>query len=346
MFGEMIWLWVGFNVFVVAMLALDLGVFHRDAHVVSVKEAAIWSGVWISMAMVFNVLLYLFWAQLMPNSTYTPGEAGLAFLTGYLIEKSLSVDNIFVFVLIFSYFAVPPKYQHRVLFWGIIGALFMRGAMIAAGAALIKEFHWIIWIFGAFLIFTGIKMATSGDEKLEPEKNPVIRIFRRIMPVSDQYDGQKFFTVQNGVRMATPLFLVLLMVETTDLIFAVDSIPAIFAVTQDPFIVYTSNVFAILGLRSLYFVLAGVVHKFHYLKLGLAFVLSFVGIKMLLPDVSLWLTGVRYAIPTFASLGVIAAILTVAVVASLIRDRQLQKESNEHDDHALNTKTEGGASAN
>jgi tellurite resistance protein TerC len=260
-----------------------------------------------------------------------------------LIEKSLSVDNIFVFVLIFSYFAVPPKYQHRVLFWGIIGALLMRGAMIALGAALIKEFHWIIWIFGAFLIFTGIRMATSGDEKLEPEKNPVIRLFRRIMPVSDHYDGQKFFTVQNGVRMATPLFLVLLMVETTDLIFAVDSIPAIFAVTQDPFIVYTSNVFAILGLRSLYFVLAGVVHKFHYLKLGLAFVLSFVGVKMLLPDVSLWLTGVRYAIPTFVSLGVIAAILTVAVVASLIRDRQLRAAGVEQDDHTLSTHHEGKA---
>ncbi|GAB4433757.1 MAG: TerC family protein [Chloroflexi bacterium OHK40] len=321
---SMIWLWVGFNLFVLAMLALDLGVFHRDAHVVSVKEAAIWSVVWISLAMVFNVLIYFFWERLVPGSSYTSGEASLAFLTGYLIEKALSVDNIFVFVLIFTYFAVPARYQHRVLFWGIIGALLMRGAMIFAGAALIKQFHWIIWIFGAFLIFTGVRMATAKDEKLEPEKNPVIRLFRRFMPVSDSYDGQKFFTVKNGVRMATPLFLVLLMVETTDLIFAVDSIPAIFAVTQDPFIVYTSNVFAILGLRSLYFVLAGVVHKFHYLKLGLSVVLAFVGVKMLLPDVSNLLLGYSVKIPTALSLGVVAGVITVAVVASLIRARRLE----------------------
>jgi tellurite resistance protein TerC len=319
-FDGMLWLWVGFNLFVLAMLALDLGVFHREAHTVSVKEAAIWSVVWISLALVFNLLIYLFWERLVPGSAYSSGEAGLAFLTGYLIEKALSVDNIFVFVLIFTYFAVPAKYQHRVLFWGIIGALLMRGAMIFAGAALIKQFHWIIWIFGAFLIFTGIKMATSGEGKIEPEKNPVIRLFRRLMPVSDRYDGQKFFTVQNGVRMATPLFLVLLMVETTDLIFAVDSIPAIFAVTQDPFIVYTSNVFAILGLRSLYFVLAGVVHKFHYLKLGLSAVLAFVGVKMLLPDVSALLLGVSYKIPTGVSLGVVATIIAVSVVASLLRE--------------------------
>lgn len=325
MFDSMIWMWVGFNLFVLAMLALDLGVFHRNAHVVSIKEASIWSVVWISLALLFNLGLYLFWPQIAPNSPYTASDAGLAFLTGYLIEKALSVDNIFVFVLIFSYFAVPAKYQHRVLFWGIIGALLMRGAMIAAGAALIKEFHWIIWIFGAFLIFTGIRMATSKDEKLEPEKNPVIRLFRRIMPVSDSYDGQKFFTVKNGVRMATPLFLVLLMVETTDLIFAVDSIPAIFAVTQDPFIVYTSNVFAILGLRSLYFVLAGVVHKFHYLKLGLSVVLAFVGTKMLLPDVSNLLLGYSLKIPTAISLGIVATIIGVAVIASLVRARRLER---------------------
>jgi tellurite resistance protein TerC len=324
-FDGMLWLWVGFNIFVLAMLALDLGVFHRNAHVVSVKEAATWSVVWIALAMVFNVLIYFFWERLVPGSAYSSGEAGLAFLTGYLIEKALSVDNIFVFVMIFTYFAVPAKYQHRVLFWGIIGALLMRGAMIFAGAALIKQFHWIIWIFGAFLIFTGIKMATAGEGKIEPEKNPVIRLFRRFMPVSDHYDGQKFFTVQNGVRMATPLFLVLLMVETTDLIFAVDSIPAIFAVTQDPFIVYTSNVFAILGLRSLYFVLAGVVHKFHYLKLGLSAVLAFVGVKMLLPDVSALLLGVSYKIPTGVSLGVVATIIAVSVVASLVRARRLEQ---------------------
>ncbi len=325
MFDTMLWLWVGFNLFVLAMLALDLGVFHRTAHEVSVKEAAIWSVVWISLAMVFNLLLYLFWERLMSGDPYRASDAGLAFLTGYLIEKALSIDNIFVFVLIFSYFAVPAKYQHRVLFWGILGALLMRASMILAGVELIKRFHWVIWLFGVFLIFTGIKMATSGDEKLEPEKNPVLQLVRRVMPVSDRYDGQKFFTVQHGVRMATPLFLVLIMVETTDVIFAVDSIPAIFAVTQNPFLIYTSNVFAILGLRSLYFVLAGVVHKFHYLKLGLSVVLAFVGVKMLLPDLSEWLFGVSYKIPTAISLGVVAAVIGVAVAASLLRARRLER---------------------
>ena len=309
------------------MLALDLGVFHRSAHEVTIKEAALWSAVWIALALTFNALIFLFWERLVPGSGYTSGEAGLAFLTGYLIEKALSVDNIFVFVLIFSYFAVPAKYQHRVLFWGIIGALLMRGAIIFAGAALIKEFEWILWIFGAFLIFTGIRMATAKDEQLEPEKNPVIKLFKRLMPVSDAYDGQKLFTVTNGVRMATPLFLVLLMVESTDLIFAVDSIPAIFAVTQNPFIVYSSNVFAILGLRSLYFVLAGVIHKFHYLKLGLSAVLAFVGVKMLLPEASHLLLGVTYKLPTAISLGVVAGIITVAVVASLVRASRLEAAS-------------------
>jgi tellurite resistance protein TerC len=315
MFGEMVWIWVAFNLFVLAMLALDLGVFHRHAHVVSVKEAAIWSVVWISMAMVFNVLLYYFWHRINPSSQYSNSEAGLAFLTGYLIEKSLSVDNIFVFVLIFTYFAVPAAYQHRVLFWGIIGALLMRGIMIALGAALIKEFHWIIYVFGAFLIFTGIRMAFHKNEEIHPEQNPVVRLFRRMMPVANEYHDDKFFIRKAGVLMATPLFLVLIMVETTDLIFAVDSIPAIFAVTQDPFLVYTSNVFAILGLRSLYFVLAGVIDKFHYLKLGLAVVLTFVGVKMVLIDV--------FKIPTFVSLLVVASIITLSVIASLIRDRRL-----------------------
>jgi tellurite resistance protein TerC len=318
---DTIWVWVGFNLLVLTLLALDLGVFHREAHEVSLREAAIWSVVWIALAMTFNMGLYLFWDQIMPNSGLSANDAGLAFLTGYLIEKALSVDNIFVFVLIFSYFAVPAKYQHRVLFWGILGALIMRGTMIAAGAALIKQFHWIIWVFGVFLIFTGIRMATSQDEQIEPEKNPVVRMFRRFMPISDRYDGQKFLTRQNGILMATPLLLVLVMVETTDLIFAVDSIPAIFAVTQDPFIVYTSNVFAILGLRALYFVLAGVVHLFHYLKLGLSVVLSFVGIKMLLPDLSAALIGVSWKIPTAVSLGVVATIIGVSIVASLIRAR-------------------------
>jgi tellurite resistance protein TerC len=317
MFGGSIWLWVGFNLFVLAMLALDLGVFHRKSHSVSVKEGAIWSVAWIGLAMVFNLLIYFFWGSLMPGSSYSNGEAGLAFLTGYLIEKALSVDNIFVFVLLFSFFAVPAAYQHRVLFWGVLGALVMRGALIAVGAALLKEFHWIIWIFGAFLIFTGLRMAFHKDEKLDPEKNPLIRLFRRVMPVTDGYVGDSFFVRRAGVLMATPLFLVLLIVESTDLVFAVDSIPAIFAVTQDPFIVYTSNVFAILGLRSLYFVLAGVMDKFHYLKAGLSVVLTFVGAKMVLVDI--------YKIPTAASLGVIVGILAVAIVASLVRARRIER---------------------
>jgi tellurite resistance protein TerC len=312
----MIWLWVGFNLFVLAMLALDLGVFHRHAHVVSVREAAIWSMVWISLAMVFNAGLYFLWDRLVPGSTYTSSEAALAFFTGYLIEKSLSVDNIFVFVLLFTYFAVPAMYQHRVLFWGIIGALLMRGILIAVGAALLKEFHWIIYLFGAFLIYTGIKMARHQDQELHPEQNPLVRLFRRMMPVTDTYEGDKFFVRHRGVLMATPLFLVLLIVESTDLVFAVDSIPAIFAVTNDPFIVYTSNVFAILGLRSLYFVLAGVMDKFTYLKLGLSAVLTFVGVKMVLVDI--------YKIPIVVSLSVIAGILAVAIIASMIRAKRLE----------------------
>jgi tellurite resistance protein TerC len=301
---SMLWVWIGFNLFVLAMLALDLGVFHRKAHEVSIREASIWSVVWISMALAFNVGLY-FWRG---------GEVALQFLTGYLIEKSLSVDNIFVFVLIFTYFAVPSIYQHRVLFWGIIGALVMRGIMIAAGAALIKEFHWIIYVFGGFLIFTGIRMALHRNEEMHPENNPVVRLFRRLMPVTPEYHGQKFFVRHAGKLMATPLFIALLMVETTDLIFAVDSIPAIFAVTQDPFIVYTSNVFAILGLRSLYFVLRGAVDKFHYLKVSLAAVLTFVGVKMVLTDI--------YKIPVALSLAVVATLLAIGIVASVIRNRR------------------------
>jgi tellurite resistance protein TerC len=318
-----VWMWVGFNLFVLAMLALDLGVFHRKAHAVSVREATIWSVVWISLAMLFNTAIYFFWLQIVPASSYTNGEAALAFFTGYLIEKSLSVDNIFVFVLIFSYFSVPPKYQHRVLFWGILGALVMRATLILVGAALIKEFHWIIWIFGAFLIFTGIRMAYHKNEELHPEDNPLVKGLKRFMPVTRGYHGASFFVREAGKLMATPLLVVLLIVESTDLVFAVDSIPAIFAVTEDPFIVYTSNVFAILGLRSLYFLLAGVMDKFYYLKLGLSAVLTFVGVKMLMPDLSALLTGVSYKIPTLLSLGVVAAILVVAVVASLLRARRM-----------------------
>jgi len=310
---ENLWLWGGFNLFVLAMLALDLGVFHRKAHEVSPREAAGWSVFWIALAMCFNAGIYY----------YKGPTAGLEFLTGYLIEKALSVDNIFVFVLIFSYFRVPPKYQHRVLFWGILGALLMRGGMIAAGAVLIKQFHAIIYLFGAFLVFTGIRMATHDSHDIEPESNPVIRLMRRIIRITPVYHGSHFFIheeVAGKLRwVATPLFVVLVMIETTDLIFAVDSIPAIFAVTEDPFLVYTSNVFAILGLRALYFLLAGVIHKFHYLKLGLSAVLVFVGAKMLLTDV--------YKVPILVSLAIIGSLLAVSVVASLLFPKRVEEHS-------------------
>ena len=299
-----LWLWAGFNLFVLAMLAIDLGVFHRQAHAVSLREASIWSAVWIALALVFNLGV---WKFLGP-------QPGVEFLTGYLIEKSLSVDNIFVIALLFAYFKVPDQYQHRVLFWGILGALVMRAAFILAGAALLERFHWIIYLFGAFLVLTGIKMAFAPEHGLEPEKNPVVRLVRRLMPVTSDFRGSSFFVREGGRLAATPLFLVLVMVEFTDLVFAVDSIPAIFAVTRDPFLVYTSNVFAILGLRSLYFLLAGVMHKFEYLKLGLAAILVFVGAKMALVD---WVK-----IPSGISLGVIAAILAVAVAASLLKARR------------------------
>ena len=302
---DTIWLWVGFNVFILAMLALDLGVFHRKTHVVSLKESLTWTGVWVALALVFNAGVWHFAGS---------GKA-LEFFTGYVIEKSLSVDNVFVFALLFSYFAVPPLYQHNVLFWGILGALLMRAIMIAAGAALITKFAWIIYVFGAFLILTGIKMIVKRDEEIHPERNPVVRWFKKLMPVTPAYRGDKFFVRENGIRMATPLFVVLLLVEFTDLIFAVDSIPAIFAVTKDPFIVYTSNVFAILGLRSLYFALAGVMDKFHYLKIGLGVVLAFVGVKMVLAHTA-------YKIDTLVSLGVIVLILATSVVWSLLKPRR------------------------
>ena len=295
-----LWLWVGFNAFILIMLALDLGVFHRKAHVVTIKESLTWTGIWVAMALLFNVGV----------AHYMGNDKALEFFTGYVIEKSLSVDNVFVIALLFSYFAVPTLYQHKVLFWGILGALVMRAAMIALGAKLITEFAWIIYIFGAFLILTGIKMIVKSEEEIHPERNPVVRLFKRFMPVTADYRGEKFFVRENGIRMATPLFVVLLLVEFTDLVFAVDSIPAIFAVTKDPFIVYTSNVFAILGLRSLYFALSGVMDKFHYLKVGLGVVLSFVGVKMLLAH-SPW------KIDTLVSLGVIVIVLAVSVVASL-----------------------------
>jgi tellurite resistance protein TerC len=296
-------LWVGFNLFVLALLAVDLGVFHRKAHAVSLKEATLWSAVWVTLALAFNAGLY--WLR--------GPEPAVQFFTGYLLEKSLSVDNIFVFALIFSYFAVPAAYQHRVLFWGILGALVMRAAFILAGSALIAAFHWILYLFGAFLILTGVKMALHRNAELHPENNPVLRLVRRLVPVTADYREARFFVREGGRWAATPLFLVLALVESTDVVFAVDSIPAIFAVTGDPFIVYTSNVFAILGLRSLYFLLAGVLGKFVYLKLGLSAVLVFVGVKMALTDV--------YEISSPVSLGVIAALLAGAVAASLIKAR-------------------------
>lgn len=294
------WLWIGFNLFILFMLALDLGVFNRDSHEVSIREALIWSGVWIGLAMLFNFGIYTFMGE----------EKGIAFLTGYLIEKSLSVDNIFVFVLIFTYFSIPLRYQHRVLFWGILGALVMRAIFLFAGVALIKQFHWIIYVFGAFLILTGLKMMFQKEKPLEPDKNPLVRLFKKFMPVTPHLHGHRFFMVENGVRYATPLFIVLLLIEFTDLIFAVDSIPAILAITDDAFIVYTSNVFAILGLRSLYFALAGITKYFHYLKYGLATVLMFVGMKMVMVD--------YYKVPTEISLAVIAIILAVSVLASIL----------------------------
>ena len=315
-----IWLWIGFNVFVLAMLALDLGVFHRKAHAVSGREALTWSVVWISLALVFNAVIYFYWDRMMPASTYTNTEAALAFLTGYLIEKSLSVDNIFVFILIFSFFRVPAAYQHRVLFWGILGALIMRGTLIAIGAALLEQFHWIIYIFGAFLIFTGIRMAVQHEEHVEPDKNPVVRFFRRFMPVTETFEKDQFFIRRAGRLMATPLFLILLVVESTDLVFAVDSIPAIFAVTQDPFIVYTSNVFAILGLRALYFLLANVMDQFQYLKFGLSAVLVFIGAKMVIVDF--------YKIPTGAALAVVASILAISILASLWKAKSQESDSD------------------
>jgi tellurite resistance protein TerC len=302
------WLWIGFNVFVLAMLALDLGVFHRKAHAVSIKEASIWSVVWITSAMAFNAGIYFF----------SGPEPALQFFTGYLIEKSLSVDNIFVFGLLFTYFNVPAAYQHRVLFWGVLGALVLRGILIVLGTSLLDAFHWIIYLFGAFLIFTGVRMAFHKEEEVHPERNPVLKLVRRIVPVTHGYERDRFMVRRAGQVLVTPLLLVLLVVETTDLIFALDSIPAIFAVTLDPFIVYTSNVFALLGLRSLYFVFANAMAKFYYLKLGLAVVLSFVGVKMVLADI--------YHIPTTLSLAVIAVVLATAIVASVVRARHLVEE--------------------
>jgi TerC family integral membrane protein len=311
---DQLWVWIGFNILVLALLALDLFIFNKKPHEITTREATITYVAWVTIALAFGIGLHFLGGA----------EKGLEYFAGYLIEVTLSVDNMFVFVLIFGFFRVPLRYQHRVLFWGIFGALVMRGVMIAAGSYLIHHFHWILYVFGAFLVFSGIRMAMHKDEEIHPEKNPVIRLVRRLFPVTKDYHAEHFFVRQDGGQLAaTPLFVVLALVETTDLLFAVDSIPAVFAVTSDPFIVYSSNVFAILGLRALYFILADVMDKFHYLKLGLSVVLVFVGVKMLAADV--------YKIPIAASLGIIVLVLGTSVAASFLWPRTDDRVQPEHE---------------
>ena len=299
--GGSTWLWIGFSIFIVVMLSLDLGLLNRKAHTVRYREAWIWTGVWVTLAMIFAYIVF----------RYQGSQRGLEFLTGYLIELSLSVDNLFVFILIFSFFKVPSKYQHRVLFWGVLGALFMRLTMIFVGAALLNRFHWVIYIFGGFLVYTGIRMFKQEETEIHPNENPVVKLVTRFLPITDYYEGKKFFTKMNGKTAGTLLLLVLVVVEVTDLVFAVDSIPAIFAITTNTFIVYTSNVFAILGLRSMYFLLAGVIDKFQFLRTGLAIVLTFIGAKMLAAAVGL-------KIETMYSLVFVAVVLLGSVIASLL----------------------------
>jgi tellurite resistance protein TerC len=308
-------LWIIFNLFVVVMLALDLGVFHRTAHVIHVREALAWCALWVTLALLFNLGIFL----------RLGAEPALEFLTGYLLEYSLSVDNIFVFLMIFTYFRVPYLHQHKVLFWGILGALVMRALFILVGITLIQKFHWVIYIMGVFLIITGIKMASQKDADIHPERNPVLRLIRRFVRVTEDYEGGRFFVRRSGRLLATPLFIVVLVVETTDVIFAVDSIPAILAITLDPFIVYTSNVFAIMGLRALYFALAGIMQLFHYLPYGLSFILAFVGIKMLLVDI--------YKIPIVVALGTVAGVLVISVLASILFPPKLEGTPTKPDPH-------------
>jgi tellurite resistance protein TerC len=296
-----IYFWIGFHLFIFSMLALDLGVFHKKLHKVKVKEAVIWTIVWICLALLFNAFILVEFGKI----------KALEFLTGYVIEYSLSVDNIFVFILIFTYFGVKDQYQHKVLFWGILGALIMRGIFIFAGVALINRFHWVVLIFGGFLVFTGIRMLFSKEEEVNPDSNPMVRFFKKFLPVTNSLQGDRLFVLENHRLHATPLFLVLLVIESSDLIFAVDSIPAILAISQDRFIVYTSNIFAILGLRSLYFAVAGIMDLFRFLKIGLAFVLSFVGLKMLAAYFG-------FEIPVLISLLVIISILVVSILASVV----------------------------
>jgi tellurite resistance protein TerC len=303
-------LWVGFNLFVVAMLAIDLGLFHRKEHAVSPKEAGVWTAVWITISLIFCAGVWRF----------SGTEPALQWLTAYVVEYSLSVDNLFVFLMVFGYFRVAPEHQHRVLFWGIIGAFLMRAVLIIAGTALVKEFHWLIYLFGAFLVFTAGKMLLSKeDDAADPEQGVVVRFARRVLPVARQGNGSQFFIRDDGRLKVTPLFLVLLVVEVTDLLFALDSIPAVLGISQDPFIIYTSNVCAILGLRSLFFVVASLMAKFHLLKVGLAAILGFVGIKMLI-------TFFDIHVHIGLSLGVIAGILVASIVASLIWPKPLEPE--------------------
>lgn len=316
-FAEYWWFYLGFTVFILLMLALDLGVFHREAHKVSFKEATIWSVIWISLALIFNGVFYYYATQ---NFGDVQGSRlSLEFLTGYIVEKTLSVDNIFVFVMVFGYFSIPAKYQHRVLFYGIIGALIFRAIFIAAGAYLM-QFHWVIYIFGGFLIITGIKMMFMPEKELNPEKNFLIRLFKRFIPVTPELHGQNFFVRINKVLYATPLFIALLFLELTDIIFAVDSVPAIYALTKEPAIVFSSNIFALLGLRAMYFMLAGAVDKFHFLKYGLSFVLIFVGLKMaFLND---WFGG---KFPISYSLGFILSVIALSVIVSLMFPKHLKE---------------------
>jgi tellurite resistance protein TerC len=308
MAGFPLYVWIGFIVFVVLMLALDLGVFQRKAHEIKFKEAVIWSVFWISLALIFNLGIYLFDGK----------EDALAFLTGYIIEKSLSVDNLFVFLMVFTFFKVPKKYQHKILFWGVLGAIVLRAIFIFAGIALIERFEFMIYIFGLFLVFTGIKMGVQKETHIEPENNIILRIFKKLFPVTTQYDDGHFFTKKGAKRYATPMFVVLLVVESSDLVFAVDSIPAIIAVTRNPFIVFTSNIFAILGLRALYFALASFVDRFYYLKHALSVILVYVGIKMLVSHF--------YKIPTGLSLLIIILLLTLAVICSMLREAKEKRK--------------------
>jgi len=299
-----LWSWIGFNAFIVMMLVLDLGVFHRKSHRVTVREATIWTCVWIALALAFCGLIYF----------RAGGELALLFLTGYVLEKSLSVDNVFVMVMIFSFFRVPTQYQHRVLFWGVLGALIMRGAFIGIGSYVLHHWHPVIYIFGALLVITGIRMALKSESEPDLGHNPIVRLVRRLIPISHHYHGQSFIVREGGRLVATPLLLVLLLIEGSDVVFAVDSIPAIFAITDNPFIVYTSNVFAILGLRSMYLMLGDVIHKFAYLKYGLAVVLVFIGLKMMLMDF--------LKVPTGISLAIIALLIGSSIAYSIFRLRK------------------------